>query len=66
VADAALDTARARHLNYEVAMLLLCKADLVESKDPDTAFNLRSESSGIIERLDIRPLGAQRADIQVS
>jgi class 3 adenylate cyclase/tetratricopeptide (TPR) repeat protein len=54
-AAAALDTARARHLDYEVAMLLLCKAALLESEDPDAAAPLRAEGNDIIERLDIRP-----------
>ena len=56
VADAALDAARARSLDYEVAMLLLCKADLLESEDPDMTARLRREGRSIIERLDIRPL----------
>jgi class 3 adenylate cyclase/tetratricopeptide (TPR) repeat protein len=56
VAGAALENARARHLDYEVAMLLLCKADLLDSEDPGEAFPLREEGNRIIERLDIRPL----------
>lgn len=55
-ANAGLETARARHLDYEVAMLLLCKADLLDNEDPHEAARLRSAGSGIIERLDIRPL----------
>ena len=56
VAGGALDVARARSLDYEVAMLLLCKADLLEHGSPDEAKSLRSEADVIIDRLDIRPL----------
>ena len=56
VAGAALDVARARSLDYEVAMLLLCKADLIEDEDADAAASLRAEGEAIINRLDIRPL----------
>jgi tetratricopeptide (TPR) repeat protein len=56
IAGAALETARARHLDYEVAMLLLCKADLLEDADPEAASQLRTEGNSIIDRLDIRPL----------
>jgi len=55
-ANAGLETARARHLDYEVAMLLLCKAELLDKEDPDEAARLRGAGNGIIERLDIRPL----------
>ncbi len=56
IAGAALENARARNLDYEVAMLLLCKADLIESEDPLAAVPLRVEGQSIVERLDIRPL----------
>lgn len=56
VADAALDAARARSLDYEVAMLLMCQADLLEAEDEEAAARLRSEGNALIERLDIRPL----------
>jgi predicted ATPase/class 3 adenylate cyclase len=56
VADAALETARERNLDYEVAMLLMCKADLLESADPNMTDSLRVEGKSIIDRLDIRPL----------
>ncbi len=56
VAGAALEAAQARSLDYEVAMLLLCKADLVEEEDAETAARLRSEGDAIINRLEIRPL----------
>lgn len=55
VAGAAIESARARNLDYEVAMLLLCKADLLEGEDPNGAAPLRAEGYSIIERLDIRP-----------
>lgn len=56
IADAALETARGRNLDYEVAMLLLCKADLLEDDDPATSERLRTQSYEITDRLDIRPL----------
>jgi class 3 adenylate cyclase len=56
VAGAALDTARARRLDYEVAMLLLCQADLIEQEDAESAAMLRAEGNAIVNRLDIRPL----------
>lgn len=56
VADGALETARERSLDYEVAMLLICKADLLEAERPDLTIDLRREGAAIIERLDIRPL----------
>jgi hypothetical protein len=56
IADAALETARARNLDYEVAMLLMCKADLLEEDDPSSADRLRAQGDEIIERLEIRPL----------
>jgi predicted negative regulator of RcsB-dependent stress response len=56
VAGAALDTARARRLDYEVAMLLLCQADLIEQDDAESAAMLRAEGNAIVNRLDIRPL----------
>ncbi|MBT8194770.1 MAG: hypothetical protein KJP22_15315, partial [Acidimicrobiia bacterium] len=56
VAGAALEAARARSLDYEVAMLLLCKADLLEDQDPDEVVDLRREADVVIDRLDIRPL----------
>lgn len=56
VAGAALDTARSRSLDYEVAMLLMCKADLLEDEDPEESARLRSEGGAIIDRLEIRPL----------
>lgn len=55
IASAAIDSARSRNFDYEVAMLLLCKADLVESDDPEAAGRLRSDGRSIIQRLDIRP-----------
>jgi tetratricopeptide (TPR) repeat protein len=58
VAGAALDAAQARSLDYEVAMLLLCKAELLESEDAETASALRAEGNAIINRLEIRPLEA--------
>lgn len=54
--DAGLEIARARHLDYEVAMLLLCKADLLDNEDPDEAMRLRAAGNDTIEQLDIRPL----------
>jgi hypothetical protein len=51
-----LEIARARHLDYELAMLLLCKADLLDNEDPDEAMRLRAAGNGTIQRLDIRPL----------
>jgi class 3 adenylate cyclase/predicted ATPase len=63
VVGGAIETARSRNLDYEVAMLLLCKADLLESVDPESATRLRQEGQEIIERLDIRPLDdAEGAD----
>lgn len=55
-ANLALETARKRNFDYEVAMLLLCKADLLEGEDPDTISRLRKEGRSILDRLDIRPL----------
>jgi class 3 adenylate cyclase/tetratricopeptide (TPR) repeat protein len=55
-ANAGLETARARRLDYEVAMLLLCKAEFLDDEDAEEAARLRSAGNGIIERLDIRPL----------
>jgi tetratricopeptide (TPR) repeat protein len=58
VAAAALDAAQARSLDYEVAMLLLCKAELLESEDAEAAAALRAEGNAIVDRLEIRPLEA--------
>jgi len=58
IADSALETAQGRHLDYEVAMLLLCKADLLKADDPGATDRLRREGREIIEHLDIRPLDA--------
>ncbi|HUG08806.1 MAG TPA: adenylate/guanylate cyclase domain-containing protein [Acidimicrobiia bacterium] len=58
VAGAALDAAQARSLDYEVAMLLLCKADLLEGEDAEAAAALRAEGNAIVDRLEIRPLEA--------
>ena len=55
-AEGALEAARARNLDYEVAMLLMCKADLVEDEDPTTSARLREQADEIIRRLEIRPL----------
>ncbi len=56
IADEALDIARGRGLDYEVAMLLLCKASLIEDHQPDTAVSLRDEHRQIVDRLGVRPL----------
>jgi tetratricopeptide (TPR) repeat protein len=58
IADSALEVARGRNLDYEVAMLLLCKASLIGEAHPETAASLREEGRQIIERLEIRPLEA--------
>jgi class 3 adenylate cyclase/tetratricopeptide (TPR) repeat protein len=58
VAAAALDAAQARSLDYEVAMLLLCKAELLQEEDAEAAAALRAEGNAIVDRLEIRPLEA--------
>ena len=55
VADA-LESARGRHLDYEVAMLLLCEAELLEVDDPVASERLRTEGRDIVARLGIGPL----------
>jgi predicted ATPase len=52
--DEGLATARTRGLDYELALALFLKAELIEPDQPEVVAEYRAEAAAIFERLEIR------------